>query len=136
MIFQTGQWVLWAATEAEAAQSIVPAWMKLLLTAGVFLVPYVLGVLIARGLKLKEYAFKISLVLFTATLGLMPFVYQVILGNLEQSKYEAQVKAYDDWNDNRPITDDHIKEIQKNHPTLQISGAQSDDESPQISAGG
>lgn len=132
MNFATGQWVIWAATEAEAVDNIVPAWVKLLVTAGAFLIPYGLGVLIARQLKLKEYAFKISVVLFAATLGLMPFAYQILYRSLETRHYQARLEAYNEWEENRPITDDDITEIQEQYPKLKVGGAHAED-APAIS---
>lgn len=133
MIPQLGQWVVWAATEAEAAESIVPNWLKLLITAGVFLIPYGLGVLIARQLKMKEYAFKISLVLFAATLGLMPFVYQSILGVVEQRHYERQLAEYKAEKSEFKITNEALEKIQEQHPNLAINRPRSQAETPQIS---
>jgi hypothetical protein len=121
MVPHLGQWVVWAATEAEAAESIVPNWVKLLITAGVFLIPYGLGVLIARQLKLKEYALKISLVLFAATLGLMPFIYQSILGVLERQHYERQLAAYEAEKSEFQVTNETLQEIQEQRPTLKIN---------------
>ena len=136
MIFQTGRLVLWAATEAESVENVVPAWVKLLLTAGAFLIPYGLGVLIARQLKLKEYALKISIVLFAATLGLMPFAYQILLSQFEDQQFANRLEAYNEWEKNRTITDEDIQEIVEQYPKLRISGTEADDEPPKITAPG
>ena len=132
MIPHLGQCLIFAATEAEAAESIVPNWVKILITAGVFLVPYGLGVLIARQLKMKEYAFKISLVLFAATLGLMPFLYQGILGVLEQRHYDKQVAEYEAERNEFQITDETLDKLQQVHPRLKINRP-SDTAPPEIS---
>jgi hypothetical protein len=134
MIPQLGQWVMWAATDAEATPNIVPNWVKLLITAGVFLIPYGLGVLIARQLKMKEYAFKITLVLFAATLGLMPFVYQSILGVLEQQYYDKQLAEYEAEKSEFKITPEALDAIQDKHPDLLINRPNEPAEPPDISA--
>jgi len=126
MTFSIGPWIVWAATEAETSESVVPAWVKLLLTAGVFLIPYGLGVLIARQLKLKEYAFKISVVLFAATLGVMPFVYQYIFGALEQAHYERQLETWKMMRQESPIGPEDVEEIKEEYPTLRINAFQAE----------
>ncbi len=134
MIPQLGQSVLWAATEVEGTESVVPNWVKLLITVGVFLVPYGLGVLIARQLKMKEYAFKITLVLFAATLGLMPFLYQSILGVLEQRHYEKELAEYETEKSEFKVTNEALDKIQKEHPQLQINRPKQAAAEPKISA--
>ena len=136
MIPHLGQCLVFAATEAEAAESIVPNWIKLLIAVGVFLVPYGLGVLIARQLKMKEYAFKISLVLFTATLGLMPFLYQGILGALERRHYENQVAEYEAEKNEFQITDEALDKLQQVHPRLKINRPSETAPPPEISPAG
>lgn len=121
MIPQLGQCLIFAATEAEAAEAIVPNWVKILIAIGVFLVPYVLGVLIARALKLKEYAFRIVLVLFTGTLGIMPFLYQSLLGVLEQKHYHEQVAEYEAKRTEFQVTDEALDKLQEEHRGLIIS---------------
>ncbi len=125
MIPQFTQFTLWAATEAETIETIVPNWMKILIAAGVFLIPYGLGVFLARQLKLKEYAFKISVVLFAATLGILPFAYQYLLGAMEQKHYKAKNAEWEAKQKERTITDadmammeEHFKE---NKPDLKIN---------------
>ena len=120
MIPHLGHWAVWAVTEAEAVETIVPNWIKLLITIGVFLVPYGLGVLIARGLKLKEYAFKIGLVLFSATLGLMPFFYQGIYGVLERQHYEEKLAAWEAEQNKSHITEEGLEAIKEKTPKLRI----------------
>ncbi len=121
MIPELGQWVVWAATEAEAAESIVPNWLKLVITIAVFLIPYGLGVLIARLLKMKEYAFRISVVLFAATLGSMPFIYQGILGHYEQRHYEQRLAEYEARQKEFQISPEEVSTIQEQFPDLKIA---------------
>jgi SecD/SecF fusion protein len=47
----------------------------------VFVLPFVLGTLIARALKLKDLSGRISVVLFTLVFGLSPFVWQLSQGH-------------------------------------------------------
>jgi hypothetical protein len=121
MIPHLNSWAILAATEVEGAESVVPNWLKLLITLGVFLVPYGLGVLLARQLKMREYAFKISLVLFTATLGLMPFLYQSILGVFEQRHYAKALAEYEAEKSDFKITNETLDAIQAKHRSLQIN---------------
>ena len=120
MLQHLGSLTVWAATEADNAVSVVPNWLKLLITAGVFLVPYGLGVLIARQLKMKEYAGRISIVLFAATLGVLPFVYQSLLGQLEQQQYEQALAEWEAEQDDQPITPEGLEKLKKEEPGLRI----------------
>jgi hypothetical protein len=136
MIPHLGQCLILAATEAEAAESVVPNWVKILVTAGVFLVPYGLGVLIARQLKLKEYAFRISLVLFAATLGLMPFAYQSIVGALEQKHYDEKLAEYEAEKNEFKVTQEALDKLQQVHPRLKINRPGESVPTPEISPAG
>ncbi len=120
MIPHLGHWAVWAATEAEAVEEIVPNGIKLLLAIGVFLVPYGLGVLIARGLRLKEYAFKIGLVLFAGTFFMMPFFYEYIYGALERQHYEAKLAGWEAEQKKSKLSEQGLQAIQEKNPKLQI----------------
>lgn len=63
-----------AAAPAEG-QSQMTGWLILAVLVGIFVVPFSLGSLIGRGLGLKDLSFKIGVVLFTAILGITPFVW-------------------------------------------------------------
>ncbi len=63
----------------KAAAPGVP-WQAFATIALVFIVPFVLGQLIATSLKLKEFGFKMGVVLFSIFLSAAPFVYQAMLG--------------------------------------------------------
>jgi SecD/SecF fusion protein len=80
-----GLWLsgLLAQTDAAnaTANSTTVGWQFFLITALVFVLPFVLGQLLAQGLKLKEYSFKIGMVLFAIALGTAPFIYYAILPN-------------------------------------------------------
>lgn len=61
-------------TTLNAPASDAWGWLVFLLVLAVIVVPFALGSLIARGLKMKDYANKIGIVLFSLTLALGPFV--------------------------------------------------------------
>jgi hypothetical protein len=83
---------------------------------------------------MKEYAFKITLVLFAATLGLMPFVYQSILGVLEQQYYDKQLAEYEAEKSEYKVTPEALDAIQDEHPDLLINRPNEPAEPPDISA--
>jgi len=76
-------WLLLLAAEEPAAVEAVgmSGWLILLILVAIFVVPFSLGSAIAKLLKLKEFSFKIGLVLFAATAGAAPFAFQVAIGN-------------------------------------------------------
>lgn len=63
-----------------ASDTGTSGWVLLLVLIGVMVLPFVAGWLLAQALKLKDLSFRIGLVLFTATLGLTPFVWKVAHG--------------------------------------------------------
>lgn len=75
---ETGSEVAQAAAE-QAATGISP-FLVLLIVAAVLILPFVIGQLIANALKLKEFGFRIGVVLFAITLGLSPFVSRMATG--------------------------------------------------------
>lgn len=72
---------LFAAEVTEKTTSQVSVWFIFGIICAVFVLPFIIGVLIARALKLKEYSRKIGLVLFTAIIAATPFVWQIANGN-------------------------------------------------------
>lgn len=80
-----------AMTAGAAATEAAPAaggynWKLIALLVGTFILPVLLAQLIARGLRLKEYAGRIGVVLFVLFLSLVPFLSQFANG---QSVYDA-----------------------------------------------
>ncbi len=69
--------VLLAAEESSAG---LPIWVNVLIAIAAVVLPFVAGQLIARALKLKDFAFRIGVVLFAITLGIWPFVSQISHG--------------------------------------------------------
>ncbi|MCA9069904.1 MAG: hypothetical protein KDA84_13315, partial [Planctomycetaceae bacterium] len=92
-----------------------------------------LGVLIARQLKLKDYAFKISVVLFAALLGLMPFLYQGVLGVYEQQNYENRLAEWEAAGQESPLKAEDIVEIENERRDLSIDSPSTEDTPPKIS---
>lgn len=72
---------LFAAEVTEKTPSSVSGWTILLIILAVFVVPFALGVFIANALKMKDYAKKIGIVLFTAVIAATPFAWQVAHGH-------------------------------------------------------
>ncbi|QDT27045.1 bifunctional preprotein translocase subunit SecD/SecF [Gimesia panareensis] len=72
---------LLAAEATEKASSGVSIWTIIGILLIVFVLPFVLGAVISRALKLKEFSQKIGLVLFTAIIAATPFVWQVTHGH-------------------------------------------------------
>ena len=76
-----------ANAAAEAAKTAAPAagggsgWLFFLIAAIVFIVPFVLGQLIATVLKLKDIAFPCGIILCAVFLSVAPFLFQVLGGH-------------------------------------------------------
>lgn len=80
-----------AMTAGAAAKEAAPAaggydWKLIALLVGTFILPVILAQLIARGLRLKEYAGRIGVVLFVLFLSVVPFLSQIANG---QSVFDA-----------------------------------------------
>jgi len=65
----------------EQAESVVPLWAVYLIVAAILALPFVLGSVIAKMLKLKDISGRLGTVLFTFVLGLTPFVWQIAAGD-------------------------------------------------------
>ena len=61
----------------------------------VFVLPFLLGTAIARGLNVRDMGTRIGTVLFAVMLGLAPFVWQYVKGAREQSAYAARLAAWE-----------------------------------------
>ncbi len=70
-----------AAEATGNATSKVSGGYILLVIFVVFVLPFILGVIIARALKMKEFSRKIGLVLFAAVIAATPFIWQIANGN-------------------------------------------------------
>jgi SecD/SecF fusion protein len=68
-------------TTAEAAKTgQTPAWVLFALVVTVIVVPFVLGTLLARALRMKDVSMRIGLVLFTVFLAVTPFAWRLVQG--------------------------------------------------------
>lgn len=115
-----------AETATKAAETGVPlsGWIILAGIAVVFLVPILLGNLIARLLKLKDMRARISVVLFAVTLGVAPFAWNFIYGELEMRHYKsalAEWKQKGTRTSNEITPDDAaVQKLREELPELQI----------------
>ena len=95
-MFETGlNWLLLAQTDssADAVAGISP-WLVLAVIVAIFVLPIALGTAIARLLRLKDLATRISVVLFAVTLGTAPFAWHIVQGKLEMLRYEAALAEW------------------------------------------
>ncbi|MCH9656993.1 MAG: protein translocase subunit SecD [Planctomycetes bacterium] len=72
---------LLAEEVTEKATSQVSGWFIIAILVVVFVLPFILGALIANALKMKDFSRKIGLVLFTAVIAATPFVWQIASGH-------------------------------------------------------
>ncbi len=87
-----GHCLLLLEAEIEAPQA--NGWLILGVLAVVFIVPFLLGNLIGRLLRMNDLSGRISVVLMSLFMALAPFVYQEIAGRMEESRVlEARAKA-------------------------------------------
>ncbi|MFN0198926.1 MAG: SecDF P1 head subdomain-containing protein, partial [Planctomycetaceae bacterium] len=70
-----------AAAPAPAADVATSAGLLLTFVALVFVLPFILGTLIARLLNMREITTRLTVVIFSFLLGLTPMLYQVVQGN-------------------------------------------------------
>lgn len=71
-----------AETVSAAAQSSgLPGWALFLIVVALLVLPFVIGQVVANLLRLRDLGFKMGIVLFSLTLGLAPFVTQLISGH-------------------------------------------------------
>jgi SecD/SecF fusion protein len=70
-----------AQTTAQAAKANqTSAWILFLMVVGVIVVPFVLGTLLSRALRMKDVSMRIGLVLFTVFLAATPFAWRLVQG--------------------------------------------------------
>lgn len=70
-----------AQTAADSAKAVqTSAWMLFALVVTVIVVPFVLGSLLARALRMKDVSMRIGLVLFTVFLAITPFAWRLVQG--------------------------------------------------------
>lgn len=117
---------LLATTEADLAAGVVPGWLKLVVTIAVFVLPFVVGNLIGRALRVKEWSQRIGVVLLSATLGVLPFAYQYLAGYYEQAAYERRVASWDERGERFQVSDEDVAELRKRRAALTVITEASD----------
>jgi hypothetical protein len=104
----------------------------LLAAVAVFVLPFVLGKLIARLLRMKDISVRIGVVLLAAFLGLTPFVSQWVLGMQEQREYQAALAEWrqkqEERLSNSKITHEGLAKLKQALPELQVVSQAGDDE--------
>uniref|UniRef100_A0A7C2JZK5 Multifunctional fusion protein n=1 Tax=Schlesneria paludicola TaxID=360056 RepID=A0A7C2JZK5_9PLAN len=68
-----------ASPAAQADSGSGAGWQFFLIAGLVFVLPFVVGQLLGQALKLKEFGFKIGVVLFSIALATAPFIYNAIM---------------------------------------------------------
>ena len=117
---------------AEEAPLLSP-WLTLFLVVLLLGVPFLLGSLIARWLKMKETATKIGVVLLSLELGLAPFISQYVIGALEEQRYEQELTGWQKKEAAREkISSQDIEELVKAVPSLTRENVQWEPPASQI----
>ena len=99
-------------------------WLMLLVLAAIFLVPILLGNLVARLLKLKDLAGRLSVVFFALTMGIAPFAWHFTMVRVEARRYDAALTEWESEASRKSnnITPDGqgVKDLRIVLPNLQI----------------
>jgi hypothetical protein len=117
MLDMQPDWLVLYAAEATG----ILAWLVFLVVVAVFAVPFGLGSLIARTLKLKDLGFKMGVILLTAVLGLTPFVWQEMQGKLETLQYQDELAAWEAKQEQFRVTDEGVAKLKKALPGCKIN---------------
>ncbi|MBW3539641.1 MAG: hypothetical protein KY476_05165 [Planctomycetes bacterium] len=90
----------------------------------IVVLPFILGTLIARLLKLKDLSGRIGVVLFALFLGLAPFIAQNVIGYTEQAEYEDIHAAWEERGreraSNSKITEAGVEQLQQARPDVKV----------------
>jgi len=110
------------AVEEAVPQRLLPGWAVLLIAVAIVGLPFLFGSMLSRGLKMKGYALKFSLVLLALFLGIAPIASQYVFGYAEQKAYENAKKTFaEKERDYEGITSKGISDLEsKNTNNLQI----------------
>lgn len=104
-----------------ADQRILPGWAVLLIAVAIIGLPFLFGSMLARGLKMKEYALKISLVLLALFLGIAPIASQYVFGFAERNAYQRAKKTFaEKERDYEGITNKGLEDLNSKNSNLQI----------------
>ena len=103
------------------AAAQISGWVMFLVVVLSITLPFALGGIIGRWLKMKEHSFKMGVVLLTVVLGLAPFVYQIALGKAEYSAYLEDKAVWEVHERNRAkITDQGVGKLETALPDLNV----------------
>lgn len=90
----------------------------------IFGLPFLIGRLLGRALKMKDISVRVGIVLLAAFLGLTPFAAQWVLGMQEQRDYESAIAEWrqkqEERLSNSKITDEGLDKLRQALPELQI----------------
>ncbi|HUG92821.1 MAG TPA: hypothetical protein VML55_18410 [Planctomycetaceae bacterium] len=90
----------------------------------IFGLPFLIGRLLGRALKMKDISVRVGIVLLAAFLGLTPFAAQWVLGMQEQREYESAIAEWqqklDERLSNSKVTDQGIEKLRQALPELQV----------------
>lgn len=108
------------APQAEEPSLLSP-WLVGMIVVVLLGVPFLLGALIARALKMKDLSQKIGVVLLVLFLGLSPFVSQYVVGALEENRYEKELAVWKEKQSARDkITAEGIRGLKDKIPGLNV----------------
>lgn len=97
----------------------VTGWLFLIALIGI-VVAFMLGNVLSKAFNYKEHATRISVVLTTIMIALMPFVAQMMLGSSEQSNYEQSVARWEEYQGREGLSQEAIDELKEAKPDLEI----------------
>ena len=102
------------------AQVELSVWWVLLTIFVVVVLPFLLGTLIARALGLKDVAVRMGIVLFALFLGVAPFVWQGVVGWLEQRQYQERLAAWEEREERFGVTQTGLEDLKAAQPSLTV----------------
>ncbi len=115
-------WFLLAQVSETATQepSGMSGWLLFLILLAIFILPFVLGSLLGRWLKLKDLSTKMGTILLAVTLGLTPFASQVVKGKVEKSQYQDVLAEWETKQQRFKITDKGVEEFKQALPNCEV----------------
>jgi hypothetical protein len=102
------------------AQVDLSVWWILLTIFVVVVLPFILGTLIARALGLKDMAVRMGIVLFSLFLGMAPFVWQGVVGWLEQRQYREHLATWEKREERFAVTEKGLEDLKLAQPSLTV----------------
>ena len=101
--------------------SLVPPWLMFTIVVLLIGLPFLLGTLIARWLKLKDIALRVSVVLLAFELGMSNIAWQYLMGYLEHRKHEQDVAVWEERQAARDtVRPQTLDELKKAIPGLDV----------------